>query len=284
MGVPLRILFLTQIVPYPPDSGPKVKTYHVLRYLSEQGHKIHLASFVRKEEETNLESLRSLCEEVYSVPIQRSRVADGFYWLRSHITGRPFLIERDDLSGMRNLIRDILNNKAIDCIHADQLTMAQFGLPPVSLFGGRSVSDTQGDRLESDKQPLLVFDAHNAVWTIVDRMRQTVPTLLRPILNLEVRRVKRYEGMIVTKFDHTFAVTDIDKNDLLNAQRFASAGVSYSDVNSSISVIPIAVDTGSLQPVDRIVGSRNILTLGTLHYPPNADGIRWFFSEVFPLI
>jgi glycosyltransferase involved in cell wall biosynthesis len=28
----------------------------------------------------------------------------------------------------------------------------------------------------------------------------------------------------------------------------------------------------------------NIVTLGTLHYPPNADGIRWFFNEVFPLI
>jgi glycosyltransferase involved in cell wall biosynthesis len=24
--------------------------------------------------------------------------------------------------------------------------------------------------------------------------------------------------------------------------------------------------------------------LGTLHYPPNADGIRWFFNEVFPLV
>jgi glycosyltransferase involved in cell wall biosynthesis len=28
----------------------------------------------------------------------------------------------------------------------------------------------------------------------------------------------------------------------------------------------------------------NIVTLGTLHYPPNADGIRWFAMEVFPRI
>ena len=39
-----------------------------------------------------------------------------------------------------------------------------------------------------------------------------------------------------------------------------------------------------LQPVQRSPGSKNILTLGTLHYPPNADGIRWFANEVFPLI
>jgi glycosyltransferase involved in cell wall biosynthesis len=44
------------------------------------------------------------------------------------------------------------------------------------------------------------------------------------------------------------------------------------------------VDTASLQPVKRFEGSLNILTLGTLLYPPNADGIRWFAREVFPII
>jgi glycosyltransferase involved in cell wall biosynthesis len=26
------------------------------------------------------------------------------------------------------------------------------------------------------------------------------------------------------------------------------------------------------------------MTMGTLHYPPNADGIRWFAKDVFPLV
>jgi glycosyltransferase involved in cell wall biosynthesis len=51
-----------------------------------------------------------------------------------------------------------------------------------------------------------------------------------------------------------------------------------------ISVIPIAVDTQELKFTQRKQGSKNIITLGTLHYPPNADGIRWFFQEVFPLV
>jgi glycosyltransferase involved in cell wall biosynthesis len=33
-----------------------------------------------------------------------------------------------------------------------------------------------------------------------------------------------------------------------------------------------------------VSGSQNIVTLGTLHYPPNADGIRWFLNEVYPLV
>jgi len=51
-----------------------------------------------------------------------------------------------------------------------------------------------------------------------------------------------------------------------------------------ISVIPIAVDTDHIRPVDREENSLNILTMGTLYYPPNADGIRWFVQEVFPLV
>ena len=47
----MRILFLTQIIPYPPDAGPRVKTWHVIRYLVGQGHSVTLASFIRPEEE-----------------------------------------------------------------------------------------------------------------------------------------------------------------------------------------------------------------------------------------
>lgn len=49
----MRILFLTQIIPYPPDAGPRVKTWHVLRYLAAQGHEVTLVSFVRPEKKQN---------------------------------------------------------------------------------------------------------------------------------------------------------------------------------------------------------------------------------------
>lgn len=42
----MRILILTQIVLFPPDSGPKVKTYNGPRYLA-QRHEVHLLSFAR---------------------------------------------------------------------------------------------------------------------------------------------------------------------------------------------------------------------------------------------
>ncbi len=272
----MHILFLTQIIPYPPDAGPKVKTWHVLRHLAQKGYRVTLASFVRPEEREHIPVLKEVCQDVYTVPIRRSRLRDVGYWLRSNMTGRPFLVERDDLSEMRSLVAQILATDRIDIIHADQLTMTQFG------FQSKPDLETNhGEYLNGD-QPYRIFDAHNAVWTIVDRMKDNAPWFLKPVAGLETRRIKHYEGMIVSNFEHTLAVTEPDKLALEDA--VGSHAAQYQLKKDPITVVPIAVDTHELQPVQRSAGSKNILTLGTLHYPPNADGIRWFANEVFPLV
>lgn len=261
----MHILFLTQILPYPPTSGPKVKTWHVLRYLSQRGHKITLASFVRPEELPYIDALNEVCATVHAVPIHRSHVNDVRYYLRSLVSKRPFLVERDDLSGMREVVNQVVNSEPVDVIHADQLTMTQFGFP-LKLNGG--------------KRPALVFDAHNAVWTITERMKENAPFYLKPPLWLETKRIKQYEGKIVSDFNATLAVAEPDRVALLEAVH-ASSG---NGAGAPISVIPIAVDTQQICPVPREGNSLNILTMGTLYYPPNADGIRWFLHEVFPLV
>ena len=99
---------------------------------------------------------------------------------------------------------------------------------------------------------------------------------------MEAKRVKQYEGKLLRNVDHVLAVTEIDRNLLEEAMHFSKP--SGNDHVSSMIVIPIAVDTQKLRTINRKIGSKNIVTLGTLHYPPNADGIRWFLNEVFPLV
>ena len=259
----MHILFLTQILPYPPDAGPKVKTWHVLRYLVEQGHQVTLISFTRPEEMQHISTIEAHGIVVHSVPIRRSRVADVGYMILSYLKGQPFLVLRDGLAQMYSRVREVLAMTDFDLVHADQLTMAQFAIGDASF-------------------PPVIFDAHNAVWTIVDRMRDTAPFFLKPVLAVETQRVKKYEGLLLEKVACTLAVTSIDREALLAAWRSVSAD--RLEETPRVEVIPIAVDTGQLQPVMRKSDSQNILTLGTLHYPPNADGIRWFANEVFPLV
>ena len=120
---------------------------------------------MRPEEEQHVAAVREVCQEVYTVPMHRSRVKDVGYWLRSNLTGRPFLIERDDLLEMRSVVEQILTRDNIDIIHADQLTMAQFGLK------GKSGQETATRENRNGAPPNRIFDAHNAVWTIVERMK-----------------------------------------------------------------------------------------------------------------
>lgn len=267
----MRILFLTQIIPYPLDAGPKVKTWNVIRHLHEAGHEVVLASFVREEEKKHVAAMQSICSEVHTVSIKRSRLADIAYLIKSQVSGRPFLIERDDLPEMRALIKSILNSQSIDAMHADQLTMAQFA------FGDAWLSQSI-----ISKQPFLIFDAHNAVWTIVERSRQTSPWFLKPILQAEMKRVTKYEARILEAFDHITAVAKPDVDALMKAVNGNRDNLDA--IESRISTIPIAVDTHELQPLERESDGKSIVTLGSLHYPPNADGVIWFVRDVLPLI
>jgi glycosyltransferase involved in cell wall biosynthesis len=205
--------------------------------------------------------------------IHRSRIADLYYFLRSIINGQPFLIERDDIGEMRKVVREIFSSGDVDCIHADQFSMPQYGLPYVK-------NGAAG-------RPILLFDAHNAVWTIVNRMIENVPWFIKPAVKLEAWKLRRYEGMLLERCDHILTVTDIDRSDLLKAwTAYKNAGADRREGSppAEITVIPIAVDTQVIQPVYTPSAAKKILTLGTLHYPPNADGIRWFVKEVFPLV
>lgn len=275
----MRILFLTQIVPYPPDAGPKVKTWHVLRYLKAQGHHVTLVTFVRPEEYHHIGTLQNLCDKVYTVPIRRSRAWDLYYLLRSQLSGRPFLIERDDSREMQSIISKLIEEIGYDAVQADQLTMTQF---PLNLIHAKNKSKYRASPDERlDMNTVFVFDAHNAVWRIVQEMVPKSTVLFRPFISLEARRIKNFEADVIRHFDKTLAVSEIDRNDLLKALNNATC---LETDQEKIEVFPITVDTHELKPIQQNNNSLNILTLGTLHYPPNADGIRWFLHDVFPLV
>lgn len=261
----MNILFLAQIIPYPPDAGPKVKTWNVLRYLASCGHRITFVSFVRPDELAHVSALNEYCDSVHVIPIRRVRIWEPWYLLKSLWNRRPYLVERDDRKELRDTVARLQAEKKFDVVHADQITMAQF-----------AVSPSQG----VTSSPRLIFDAHNAVWVILDRMANNLPFFLKPFGRWEAQRMKKYEGELVRSFHYTMAVSEIDAKALQEGYM----AVGGKEGERQIAVIPIAVDTEQIQPVKRETGSMNLLTLGTLHYPPNADGIRWFIQEVFPRI
>ena len=118
----MRVLFLTQLLPYPLDAGAKVRAYYTLSHLS-RNHDVTLASFVRSSDAPPaLEHLRLFCAELHTVRISRSRVSDGWYFLKSRLERTPFLIARDWSRAMAAKIGEIVRRRGpFDVVHADQL-------------------------------------------------------------------------------------------------------------------------------------------------------------------
>src|SRR5438270_800201 len=101
----MRVLFLTQVLPYPLDAGPKVRAYYTLRHLA-QRHAVSLLSFVRATDPPSaVEHLRGICETVETITIRRGRTRDAWHLARSLVGNTPFLIERDRNAEMIGSLR-----------------------------------------------------------------------------------------------------------------------------------------------------------------------------------
>lgn len=261
----MRILFLTQVLPYPLDAGPKVRAYYVLRHLARQ-HEVTLVSFVRPTDtEAALAHLQSYCRAVHTIPIPRSRLHDLAWLGRSLLTARPFLIARDWVPAMADLlIQGGLADQPFDVIHADQLWMA-----PYALWASRHA---QGPR------PRLILDQHNAVYRIPQRLAQTETNpVKRLLMHLEARKVARYEQTICRQFDQVVWVTQAD------CQAVQALTPTAVAPTAQATIIPICVDPAEA-PIQRQPQARRVTFIGGLHYPPNAQGICWFAEAVFPQI
>ena len=193
----MEVLLLTQVLPYPPDSGPKVKTWNVLKYLAKR-HEVTLVSFVRGDQSAYVAHLRRYCRAVHTVPMKRSVVRDGLAMARSMLTGQPWMMVRDDRRAMRHLIDRLTAEQRFDVAHADQLNMGQYAQRAPNAF--------------------KILDAHNALWVLYRRLWETMsPGPRKWLLGRDWRLLKAYEGQLVREFDAVLAVTHNDKAALREA-------------------------------------------------------------------
>lgn len=260
----MKVLLLTQVLPYPPDSGPKAKTWNVLKFLA-QHFEVTLVSFVRGDQSAEVKHLEQYCSAVHTIPMERGLLRDGLALLPSLFSGQPWMMVRDDRAAMRQLVDRLAQETHFDIAHADQLNMAQYAR---RVPGARKV-----------------LDAHNALWLLYQRLWQTMrPGLKKWWLGRDWKLLKQYEGRICREFDVVLAVSEEDKTALQEAINSVQLATSPVVPVSDITVIPITIDTVEISPVLREPEADHILHIGTMYWPPNIDGILWFIQEIYPYI
>lgn len=254
----MRVLFVALVPPYPLDSGSKIRNHHVLGTLARR-HSVTLATFVRSPaEETAARHLEVLGIRVVTVPLRRSPILDAFYVLDAFRRGMPFLMRRNQSRAMWAALRKAMTNERFDVMHVDQFAMAHYAAL-ASHFGAR-----------------VIIDVHDIMSDLLERIIETSGrnVLRRWALRTELVRLERFERDICASADVVMTVTDRDRNILSRTAPSSSLFVT----------VPIGIDSSAIHLLRRPRTSQTLLTVGTLFYPPNADGIEWFIRRVYPLV
>jgi len=254
----MKILFLSQLLPYPQDSGSKIKSYQTLAHLS-QRHQLTLLSFIRSpQEHEHVPVLRRLCHHVGTVPLERSRLSDLLHFPLCAVTGRSLIIARDGIEEMAKRVRELTAQEGFDVFHADRLQMAQF------------VSSAPGVR---------VLDQHNVESEILRQWYRSSPRLaLRLAGWLEWRNLRRYEAQTCRRFHHIFCLTPQDRTQLLEMLS-PNGSMTISEL-PQFSVLPVGIDCSHFAPLPVVKKRASILFVGSLRWPPNADAAFWLARDI----
>ncbi len=249
----MRLLFLTETIPFPLDSGGRIKTYHTLRALSQE-HEVHCHAFIREEAQRRFEpELASCCRSITLHTRGRSRLGEARALLEGYITGTPFLVQRHFDRGVFARLKAIVSESPFDAVYCDHLSMLEYGrrlgLP-------------------------IVYDAHNVEFEIIKRHAATLGMLpLRAFAEVEWRMLRRYEQALFPTCGLIYSVSDVDARTI----RSFGGGV-------PVAVVPISVDAQSAVQAMPVRAGHELLFVGGLHWPPNADAVGYFIEDIFPLV
>ena len=254
----MRILVITDYLPYPLISGDRIRVYNLLRRIAYH-HTVSLVGFLqRPDDAVGINHLRAFCADVHCVPISRRHPLSHVPGLlRCAVESRPlelnFLRSTELLATVRRLIAKI----DYDVVQIEHSRMAPY-LEAVPL--GSHVA--------------RVLDLHNVTSSQYERLARIELTPIGRIRSwLYSRMMRRWEPQYAERFDSCLAVSNQDREELLSA-----------NPRLRVEVIPNGVDTNLFKPFAPSQGKPALLFVGNMEYAPCADAAIWFCRQILPRI
>ena len=256
-----EILFLAHRIPYPPDKGDKIRSWHFLDGLADRST-VHLGAFVDDETDWAHEpTLRQRCGEVClrALPPRLATARSTLGLLSGEPLTLPYYRDRV----LSQWVRDVAIRRRIDGVFVFSSSMAQYATPALVGRSTRRVLDLCD--VDSDKWRQYA-DAHG--WP------------MSRVYAREARLLEAREREYVESFDATLVIAE---SEAACVRQFAPSGA------PRIHVIGNGVDTDYFDPSRRSddpypPGTQRIVFTGAMDYRANIDGVVWFATEILPLI
>ena len=256
-----NLLYLVHRLPYPPNKGDKVRSYHLLKHLAAR-HKVYLGTFVDDPDDTqHLPVVQRMCAGMLAVPLNPK--AAKIRSLSALMTGEPLSLAYYRAPVLADWVADTRARHQIDATVVFSSVMAQYA----------PASDSP------DALPLLVdfVDVDSEKWAQYATQR-TWP--MSWVYAREGRTLLAYERALASRATRSFFVTE-KETDLF--RRLAP------ECTNRLQAIGNGVDSEFFSP-DPLrqnpfkAGDIPIVFTGAMDYWPNIDAVTWFASEVLPAL
>lgn len=246
------ILFLAHRVPFPPDRGDKIRSFHLLRHLSARA-RVHLIAFA--DDRRDLGQEEALARFTASRSIHWRAKSRVVATAESLLSGRSVSVAAFADRALRRSVEQALRAHDIDTIFVFSSQMAQY--VPANARQ-RVVMDFVD--MDSAKFAAYAADAHGP---------------MRWLLGREARLLRRHEAAVAARADASLFVSAAEAalfRDRTGAER--------------IHVVENGIDTLRFDPQADVPGvdapDLSIVFTGQMDYRPNVEGVTWFAEAVLP--
>jgi len=250
-----RVLYLVHRVPYPPNRGDRIRSFHLLRSLAARTE-VHLAFLAQERPPRETMSvLEGFCKRVAPVQLgRRNRWARAAWSLAVGRTATEGLFQSRKL---QSIIRNWTCDTRFDSVVVFCSSMMQYVDAP-GLLGVPVIVDL----VDVDSQKWFDYAESSA-------------GLKRCLFRLEGRRLRRLEGCLSERAE---AITLVSPSEADLCRKFCPT--------DRIHVVPNGVDLDYFNPAQASDSraSQRCVFVGALDYRANIDGIRWFSTQIWPEI
>lgn len=253
-----KLLYLTHRIPYPPNKGDKIRSYHLLKHLTKH-FRVYLGAFIDDEQDWQyVDHVNSLCEETCFVRLDPllARIR-SFTCLFSSM---PLTLPYYRSSKLGAWVNHHLAGGMINHAVIFSSAMAQY-------ISEKDIASSVIDYVDVDS----------------DKWRQYALTKAWPqkwVYQREAELLLKYETLITKKCS---SVTFVSEKE---ADLFKQLSP---EVANKITYFNNGVDTDFFSPNQRFVnpykvGTQVLAFTGAMDYWPNVDAVRWFAYELFPAV
>ena len=251
-----NLLFLVHRIPFPPNKGDKIRSYHLLKHLA-QKYTVHLGTFIDDQNDLqHVETVKQWCGESHFERINPTRAK--LVSVTALLRNRPLSRDYYRSAEMQTWVDDTIRRQAITKIVVFSSGMAQFV------------------EFQSETRRVIDFvDIDSEKWQQY-ASKKTWP--MSWLYQREGRTLLAYERKIARAYDASLFVSQ-EESDLFKKLAPESAG-KISFLNNGVDTDYFSPDIHHDNPY--FPNDKVIVFTGVMDYWPNIDAVLWFAKEVFP--